>query len=502
MTIAPGIRSGLRSGIRSGLNPTDTAGANRLVVFIGQSNAGGVMVAASVSNYPGIANDYPAVTMVEHGAGGGATDPPTWTDEAARPLGPRDVNFGGSFAIGTGGAELSMLQDLDIAYPDDTWYAAKMWIDGSSLVTEWANPDYPTLDPDLKTQLNTFISTQVSAFGITNTAENLVMVFIQGTADDGQAYATYLASMGTLFTDSIRATFGNCRIVIVREYHTVDSAFNVRAAQMEYASATTGVEWIPTDDLSLRDTAHYTDNSYATIGVRLADKLQAMIDGTAETSPYVVAVGPIANAISTAACAPVLPTHQAGDTLVVILAGSGQNNYAAPAGGWAEVTDSPQHDAGSGLNARAQAWWLRATDSTTADPSISDVASDGTKVGVAIVIRGAAVSPLDDTNGDTTTVAGTAVAIPGGTTVTSNALVLAVCASIFDNFTQPQHGQPTNADLSDVMMQINYCTNVGAGVQLAIISGRKASAGAFGTTTTTLANSAASQARIMIALKP
>lgn len=500
MSIRSGIRSALVATLLSGCNPTDSAQpANRLVVLVGQSNAGGIGVAASVTNYPGIANAFSAVQMYERTAAGGAVDPPNFTNEGPRDLAPRITNFGGSYATGTFGVELSLGRELDAATAD-TWFVAKYTIDGSSLVNHWASASYPTTGGALATQLTTFIQDRATAWNVTDLANNLIVVFIQGEADTGQAYATYLSNLQSFFS-GLRASLGNFLVVVHRLVSRVDSAQNVRAAEEAFAANTTKVLITHADDLALRDTAHYSDDSYVTLGIRIKTAIVDYYNSVSPTSPYVVAVGPIAETNSTGSPSPTLPPHQANDILLVVLAGNGTNNFAAPAGGWAEVGSSPQ--AGGGLNARIQAWWLRAAGSGTSSPTIADVASDGQKFAVAVVIRGAITSgnPFDVTAGGTAATS-TSVSFPGATTTGTNRLVFQMAAIIVDN-TEPQfvYNSFSNADLTEIDQQLNKCSNASTGVGMGIISARKATAGAFAATTATLSNTG-TQALLTLAVKP
>ena len=64
----------------------------------------------------------------------------------------------------------------------------------------------------------------------------------------------------------------------------------------------------------------------------------------------------------------------------------------------------------------------------------------------------------------------------------------------------PQLGDWTNADLTELTGQVNFCSNNGAGVTAAMFSGRKVAAGAFTTTTATLL-ATSTQARLTLVFK-
>lgn len=474
--------------------------ARRAVFIFGQSNASGLMVASSVTNYVDIDVDFPAVQMHESTAGSGPADPPTFTTEGPRDLGPRLVGFGGAVAIGTGGVELSMGRELDTRTAD-TWFVGKYTIDGSGLVNHWSNTAYPTTGGSLIDRFATYIEARLADWSISS-PEDVFLYFIQGEEDIGQPYATYLAALESMFT-ALRARLGNFRILIHRIVSRVNPIQNIRAAHEAFVAAdTVGAKLTQADDLALRDTKHYADDSYATIGIRAADAIIDMVEANAAETPYVVAIGQVtvANSASALTLATPLPPHIAGDDIYVVLAGIGQNNYATPSG-WTEVADSPQHDSASSLNARIQCWTIHASAPGTSPPTIADVGSDSSKLGVAIVVRGAHATPIDVTAGGTAA-SSTSVSIPGDTTTGDQRLIIAMAALTVDSNTpQLVFTSPTNASLSGLNQQLNYSSASGPGVGLAIITGRKAAAGAFSATTATL-STACTQAYLTLAIKP
>lgn len=463
---------------------------NRAFFIQGQSNAAQMTVGTAV----GLDAAFAAVQMYESTAGAGAADPPSFTVEGPRDLAPRLVDFSGAFDIGTGGIELSLGRYLS-ANTDDIWYCGKQAIDGSSLVNHWANAAYPATGGNMMARSIAFINQQLSAWSVD--PDDMVLIWAQGEADGGQTYATYLSSLQTYY-GAMRAEFGSLfQIIIVRTVDVVDTAANVRAAQEAFCSdVANNARCVPIDWATLRDTAHWSDQSTEDIGNAIGP---IIVDAT-QTSPYWVVGGPFRVSSSAQTVALTMPPHQAGDILIAYIAGIGQNNYAAPAG-WTSCTDSPQHDSGASTNARLQAFWFRAVDSATAAPTVSDVAGDGSKIGTIVVIRGAVASgdPFEATAGNTAATT-TSVSVPGDTSITANALVIGACASNVDSAT-PQFSDWTNGDLAELYGQINYATSSGAGVNLGVFTGRKVAAGAFGATTATL-SATSTQARLTLVVKP
>lgn len=485
------IKIGLLASILASCVPSESTSTKKLIVLQGQSNCAQMTPGVNV----GLDAAYPNVLMYEETAGAGPADPPVFTTEGPRSLAPRLVDFSGAFGIGTGGVELSMGRYLD-TNGSSTYYIAKQAIDGSSLVNNWANAAYPTTGGSMMARSIAFIEARMTAWNITS-GTDVTLIWIQGEADGGQSYATYLASLDTYFS-TLRATLGNIKVIIVRTMDIVDTVANVRAAQESYCAVEANNARIyRLDDQTLRDTAHWDDDSTVNIGNGLGQLVLDMEEGTARTSPYIAAVGPITTVASTTSPTATMPAHQANDILAYTLIGNGTNNFATPAG-WSEITDSPQ--AGGGLNPRVQVWWKRATDAATASPTITDVASDGSKSVFILVIRGCAISgnPFDVTAGDTAATS-TSVSIPGDTSTVANGLAVGWLAGVVD-LAAPQLGDWTNGDLTSLEGQVNFSSTSGAGVTAGVFSGRKATAGAFGATTATLTTTSA-QARLMVVFK-
>lgn len=496
-----GIAAGLAVGPSCGIEATGGTAATpkRLVVIAGQSNALGLGVAASVTNYPGIATAYPAVQFVERSSV--LSDPLTWTTDALRDLSPRTMTVASQVA-GTMGVELSMGRFLQ-ENSNAEWYLAKTAIDGSGLANNWSNPAWPTSGGSLLSQFSAWISAQEAATG----AGLAAIVWIQGEADSGESpdATDYQANLSSFFT-SLRATHGPFAVVLNRlsSNYFGQSLNSVRSLQESWVATDSKAAIVYADDLAFRDTAHFTDDSYVTLGLRLAQKVLDVLDGAAVPAiPRWKAGGQVVVATSAQSLTPVWPAHQAGDIGFMILSGLGVNAYtlSTPAG-FAAVTGSPQKDSGVSTSARLQVWWCRATSSAMASPVIADAASDDAKVAAIVVIKGAAGTgnPWDVTAGSAPAATGTAVSFPGVTTTVANTLIMNILAHRIDASAAQVSGW-TNADLTDLTEHMDYDNLTSLGYGFAVATGVKATAGAVSGTTATLATTA-TQAMLTIAVKP
>jgi len=195
------------------------------------------------------------------------------------------------------------------------------------------------------------------------------------------------------------------------------------------------------------------------------------------------------------------PTHQSGDVAFLIIESANQTISLATAAGFAQVTNSPQGTGTAGGTAatRLAVYWKRAATSSEASPVVAD--SGNHQVARIITFRGVIASgnPWDITAGNTASSASTSVSIPGATTTVANTLVLEIVAYGTDTTTAQASGW-TNANLASLTERIDNGTTNNNGGGFAAATGVKATAGAYGTTTATLATSSV-QGRMSIALK-
>jgi hypothetical protein len=223
-----------------------------------------------------------------------------------------------------------------------------------------------------------------------------------------------------------------------------------------------------------------------------------------DTAPTFVAAGTVAS--GTGAITPALPAGlQANDILLLFVETANQTISITNQNGgtWTQVTGSPQGTGTAGGTAATSltVFWSR-YNGTQGAPTTSD--SGDHQLGRMIAIRGATTSgnPWDVTAGGVEATADTSGSIAGATTTVANALVVvAIATSLPDASSTAKFSGWTNADLSSLTERTDNTVTAGNGGGLAIATGGKASAGAYGATTVTLVNAAA-KGMMSIALKP
>jgi hypothetical protein len=199
---------------------------------------------------------------------------------------------------------------------------------------------------------------------------------------------------------------------------------------------------------------------------------------------------------------PALPTHVADDILVIDVELSGGDASFAVPSGWNEFPDSPQAVTGTG-GTKLQKFWKRATSGAEAAPTFS-ISSKNHILARASVFRGCETSgnPSDVTAGGTNKAsADTAVSAAGDTSTVADGLVVITVARGTDSSSTTQFDSWANADLANLTERWEAGTTDGNGGGLALVTGEKATAGAFGATTATLATTAL-QAIHTVVLKP
>jgi len=238
-----------------------------------------------------------------------------------------------------------------------------------------------------------------------------------------------------------------------------------------------------------------------------------------QAAPTFVAAGTVAS--GTGAITPALPAGvQANDILLLFLETANQaisisnqnggtwtqvtGSISNQNGGtWTQVTGSPQGTGTAGGTAatRLTVFWSR-YNGTQGAPTVSD--SGNHQLGRMIAIRGATTSgdPWDVTAGGVEAASDTSGSIPGATTTVANDLVVvAIATSLPDADSTAKFSGWTNANLSGLTERTDNTVKAGNGGGLAIATGGKATAGAYGATTVTLVNAAA-KGMMSIAIKP
>jgi hypothetical protein len=222
--------------------------------------------------------------------------------------------------------------------------------------------------------------------------------------------------------------------------------------------------------------------------------------GTAQSAPFIAWTGNIAQGIG--AVTPTIHADAVLNDIMIMFAESANEAVATPTG-WAIVTNSPQGTGTAGGTAatRLSVFWKR-HDGSEANPTVAD---PGNHVGARILgVRGCPTTgdPWNITSGSVRTTASTAVSITGPTTTVANTLVLVGVANATDA-TASQIA--TNSwsctaipDLAGTGIGDNTTNGNGGGFNVA--AGTKATAGAIGTITATLATSSV-QGHLVIALR-
>jgi len=223
----------------------------------------------------------------------------------------------------------------------------------------------------------------------------------------------------------------------------------------------------------------------------------------ASGAPTFVAAGSVASGTGT--ITPALPAGiAANDILLLFLETSNQAISISNQNGgtWTAVTGSPQ---GTGTAAassatRLTAFWSR-YNGTQGAPTTSD--SGNHQLGRIVAIRGASTSgnPWDVTAGGVDATADTSGSIPGATTTVTNTLVVAAIATALPDASGTANFSAwANANLAGLTERTDNTVTAGNGGGLAVASGEKGTAGAYGNTAVTCATSAR-KGLLSIALK-
>lgn len=209
-----------------------------------------------------------------------------------------------------------------------------------------------------------------------------------------------------------------------------------------------------------------------------------------------------AEATGTAAVVPGLPAGWQEDDILILFVNSANEAIATP-GGWTEVSASPQ---GTGTGATAGAvrlgvFWKRATSGEVA-PTVADTGNHTYAVIAAYVDCVDSGDPVDVSAGDTVSSPSSAVTWPTITTTVDDAQIVTLISTGQDAAIGALLPVTiTNANLVDPEVRFDDGSVSSFGGSLSIGDGMKVALGATGTTTATLQNTA-TQARIVLALKP
>jgi hypothetical protein len=220
--------------------------------------------------------------------------------------------------------------------------------------------------------------------------------------------------------------------------------------------------------------------------------------------PTFVAAGAVSS--GTGAISPALPTGRATNDILLLFVETANQAVSISnqnGGTWAAVASSPQGTgtAGGTTATRLTVFWSR-YNGTQGAPTVSD--SGNHQLARMVAIRGAVSSgdPWNVTAGGVEATSDTSASIPGATTTVANTLVVvATAGSLPDTNGTTQFSAWTNANLTSLTERTDNSRSSGNGGSLGIATGVKTTAGAYGNTAVTHANSAV-KGMMSIAIKP
>lgn len=193
-----------------------------------------------------------------------------------------------------------------------------------------------------------------------------------------------------------------------------------------------------------------------------------------------------------ASISPPFPANTLADDIALLVCESENEVIAlfSPGVGFVEVTNSPQSAGTAATNPanRIAIFWKRLVGGDTA-PTIVDSGNHNT--GQIHVFRGVKTTgdPWNITSGGNDGGANdTSGVIPGATTTVADCLVVLVCGSSFNGTSGAEFSGWTNADLANILERTDNTHTVGLGGGHGMATGEKATSGAYGNTTVTLAN--------------
>jgi hypothetical protein len=214
--------------------------------------------------------------------------------------------------------------------------------------------------------------------------------------------------------------------------------------------------------------------------------------------PTVVAVGADTGGSATAVT-PAFPAGIATDDVLVTVAEcegvTAPGAYTLPAN-WAHITGSPVQE---GTNTRLWVIWRRYDGVFTA-PSLGD--SGDHNHGRMVAIRGCSTTgnPWNVAAAAVEAISDTSATWPGVTTTVDDTLVLEIVATGADVASTAQLGALSNAAYTSIVEQMDNWVSTGNGGGFGMVTAVKATAGATGQSTATLAT-ASTKALMTVAMR-
>lgn len=198
------------------------------------------------------------------------------------------------------------------------------------------------------------------------------------------------------------------------------------------------------------------------------------------TAPVVTAAG-ATSAVLTGASTPAWPVTSVGDIgLLIVISGGNTTPTLTTAAGFVLIATSQPNN-----GANSQVYWCRATSTSMASPTISNIAR--TVVSKIYTLTGCVASGNPWEIAATNSGSGTSYSIAAGSPTASNNLIFEILATAEAATANPVSTGPTNANLTGLALDDNECHVSGSSqLGLAVIEGVKATPGSYGNTTGTL----------------
>lgn len=215
--------------------------------------------------------------------------------------------------------------------------------------------------------------------------------------------------------------------------------------------------------------------------------------------PTFVALG--VHAGSLAAITPALPAGIQTDDILILAVSTNIGEAAgidtANGGTYTEVG----HAEGAVNAKRTTVFWSRYNGTQTA-PVTTD--SGNHQQGVFIAVRGCIASgdPVDVSSSGFEDTADTTISVPGATTTGTDRFVVIVVSTSEISAHSDAIANPANSDLANLTVRYEAGFAISLGSTMAILTGEKATAGAYGNTTMDTATGAEFKSYMTLALKP
>lgn len=216
--------------------------------------------------------------------------------------------------------------------------------------------------------------------------------------------------------------------------------------------------------------------------------------------PAFVAVSALSSGAG--AIEPHWPSHSTDDIGILLVQTSNEVVSFTTAHTFSEISDSPQGvgTGGAAAATRLSAYWARATSASMPTPVIADPGDHA--LAIILTFSGCATSGLPwNVTAPSTSALTTAMVLAGDTTTVDDCLILGVIAGGADVASSAAYSGWANAALANIAERFDQHVSSANGGGFGVFTGEKATAGAFGDTTATVAGTQ-NAANLVIALRP